>query len=396
MNILQINSGDQGGGACVVSWYIKKILEEFGHNTPMFVVDKRSADENVLVIPHNKFQIYLSYILSNDIDFYGTDYILKTKEFKTADVVHCHNLHDYFFNIKTLEKISKLKPVIWTLHDMWAITSHCAHAYDGSVKNGFFVCPSLKTPPRLTWNNERYLCWKKSVVYKKSKFHIVVPSLWMKNKIQQSILKDKPISVIHNGVDTFIFKLLNKENCRKELHLPTEKKIILYVANGGKNNIWKGWNYVKEIAKRYENNKEIIFLCVGGREDKKHTDQNILYIPFVSEPNNMAQYYSAADILLFPSLAESFGLVLVESLACGTPVVSFEVGIVSEIVTHKKNGYVAKYRDIDDLVNGLDYFLSLSEEEIIQNRKNMIELVKNNFDKNMMVEKYFKLYQALV
>lgn len=396
MNILQINSGDQGGGACVVSWNIKKISEKFGHNLPMFVVDKRSTDSDVFVIPHHKFQIYLSYILSNDIDLYGTDYILETEEFKKADIVHCHNLHDYYFNIKTLEKIAKIKPVVWTLHDMWAITSHCAHAYDGEVKNGFFECPSLKTPPRLTWNNEKYLCWRKGSVYKKSKLNIVAPSLWMKNKIQQSILQDKPISIINNGVDISIYKPLDKKESREELNIPLEKKIILYVANGGVDNIWKGWEYVKNLALKYKNNQEVIFLCVGGHKNEKFSNENIIYIPFVSDQNIMAKYYSSADLLLFSSPAESFGLVLVEALACGTPVVCFEVGVVSEIIEHKKNGYIAKYGDVDDLKNGIEYIFSLKKEEIVKNKEDMIKLVANKFSAQIMVEKYLQLYQSLL
>jgi len=118
---------------------------------PMFVSEKKSHKTDVFEIPrqiHRYFQI----LLSNDIDYSKTDWILDTKEFKEADVVHLHNLHSWFFNLKTLEKISKLKPVIWTLHDMWAITPHCAHSYECELKDGFYQCPSLSSYPRIAWH----------------------------------------------------------------------------------------------------------------------------------------------------------------------------------------------------------------------------------------------------
>src|SRR3989344_38401 len=119
MKILQIGTIDKAGGAAQVSWDLKTELEKRGHFVSMFVQDKVSQDKNVFKIPPTfPKQGIVSRILANDIDFYNTDYILKTQEFKEADIIHCHNLHGYFFKLDTLWKLSEKKPVVWTLHDM--------------------------------------------------------------------------------------------------------------------------------------------------------------------------------------------------------------------------------------------------------------------------------------
>src|SRR3989338_4442165 len=170
MRILQINTIDKRGGAAKVSYSLKKELEKRGHETSMFVGRKYSDEKNIKLLNDvssfsNKVRRKLSYWLANDIDVFFSDHILKTEEFKKADIVHCHNLHSNYFNLRTLEKISRIKPAIWTFHDMWPITAHCAHSFDGNLKkNGFFACPSLDIPPAIAWHNEKYLEKRKNKI----------------------------------------------------------------------------------------------------------------------------------------------------------------------------------------------------------------------------------------
>src|SRR3990167_2912128 len=229
MLILQINTVDARGGAAQVAFNLKRELEKKGHQSSMFVGRKYSDNPDVFVLNDilsfsGKVRRKLAYWLANDIDVFNSDHILKTEQFKKADIIHCHNLHGNYFNLGTLAKISRIKPVIWTFHDMWPITAHCAHAFDGALKpGGFFACPSLDIYPPIAWHNERYLESKKTKIYRKSNFHIVTPSKWLAGKVSQSVLKDKPISIIHNGVDIKIFKpvlRLNLNTLRSDLGLP--------------------------------------------------------------------------------------------------------------------------------------------------------------------------------
>lgn len=394
MNILQIGTIDKIGGAALISWRLKKALEKVGHKTSMFVSSKSSDDSNVFIIRRNVSKLFC-YLLANDIDFFRTDWIINTKEFKEADVVHLHNLHGWFFNLKTLEKISNLKPTIWTLHDMWAITSHCGYSLGGELKDGFYQCPSLNSYPRIAWHNEKYLTRRKRNIYKNSNIEIVVPSLWLKKEVERSVLGDKKIHLIYNGIDINIFKKSNKIESRKELNIPLDKKIILFISNGGKNNPYKGWEYVEKIIQKYKEKSNLIFICIGGDLNSK-SESNITYVPKIDDSVILAKYYSSADIFLYPSLADSFGLVVAESMSCGTPVLTFNTGGIPEIVKHLENGYIAKYKDTDDLIKGLEYLLNLTEVESNVMSEKSIKRIKDNFTEEIMVKKYIDLYNSII
>lgn len=396
MNILQIGTIDNVGGAASISWSLKKKLEEKGYIMPMFVSDKKSDNKDVFIIPqtlHKYFQI----LLSNDIDYSKTDWILGTKEFKEADVVHLHNIHGWFFNLKTLEKISKLKPVVWTLHDMWAITPHCAHSYNCKLKDGFYHCPSLNSYPRITWHNEKYLSWRKKSIYKNSNFNIVVPSLWLKDKVEESVLNDKEIDLIYNGIDENIFKILDKKEAQKELGIPLDRKVILFLSDGGRKNEFKGWNFIESVINKYKEDRNILFICVGGEEngiDPKYS--NLLYVSRVSDKTILSKYFSASDAFLYPSLADNCPLVILEAMACGIPIVTFNTGGIPELVKHLENGYIAKYKDSDDLIKGISYILNLDSEEI--NRIKIASRLKlvSNFTVEKMVNQYEELYIRII
>lgn len=395
LKILLINTIDNKGGAAEVSWSIKTELEKKGHIVSMFVDKKYSKDKLVNKISNNALLGKLSFFLATDIDFWMSDKILETEEFKKADIVHCHNLHGNYFKLSTLEKISKIKPVVWTFHDMWPITPHCAHAFDGKVKDGFFQCPSLDIYQSILWHNEKYLSWKKKYIYDNSNFHIVVPSLWLNEKVSQSVLSKKPIHLIPNGIDTSIFTKRNKLVCRIKHNLPKNKKIILFVATGGKTNAWKGWKYTESVISHFKNKDDYVFVCIGGSDSEKENSDNIIYIPYVENKKVLSEYFSSADVFLFTSIAENFPLVILEAAGSGTPVVSFDVGGVKEVITHKKNGYIAEYKNTDDLIRGVEYIFSLSTKDIKKISDLSFKKVKNKFSLKNMIDKYLELYKSI-
>src|SRR3989339_266899 len=350
MNILQIGTTDKRGGASAVAWSLKEYVDKNGGKSTMFVADKLSKSDDVFVIKRNKIRRYLSFLFSTE-DLYKTDWILKTKEFKEADVVHCHNLHGRFFNLATLQKMSLIKPVVWTLHDEWAITPHCAYTFEGSsITEGFVDCPNKEMSPRLLWHNEKVIKSKKKKIYDNSKLNIVVPSLWLKKRLEQSILSKHNIKLIYNGIDTNKFKKINKQEARKKLKLPKDKKIVLFLADGGINNPWKGWNYTMKVVKEFEEKENVIFLCVGNNENmEKENTKKIMYVGIVDN-NILNEYYSACDVILITSLADNFPLIVLEAMSCGLPVVSFDTGGIKEAVIHQENGYIAGYKNIKEII----------------------------------------------
>ena len=397
MNILQISTADIRGGAAKIAYLLKNGLEKIGHTTSMFVGRKYSNDQNVHLLNDvrsftGKVRRKLAYYLANDIDIFSSDHILKTEEFKKTDIIHCHNLHSNYFNLGTLQKISRLKPIVWTFHDMWPITAHCAHAFDGKLKDsGFFASPSLDIYPPIAWHNEKYLEKRKKEIYERSNFHIITPSQWLANKVSQSILKDKPLTIIYNGIDTETFKPMAREKARLDLGLPLNKKIILIVAKRGQSNPWKGGSYAQEIIKIYKNRPDIYFIDLGG--DKNDSVLNIKTVNYVNDGKTLAKYYSAADMLLYPSIADNCPLVVLEAQACGLPVVAFNTGGIPELVEHKKTGYIAEYKNSKDLERGTDFMSSLSENDMAEFKNKSISNTLQKFNLKIMSEQYMQIYK---
>ncbi|PCH91978.1 hypothetical protein COB80_00950 [Candidatus Kaiserbacteria bacterium] len=394
MNILIIGTTDKLGGAAKVSWELKTSLEKNGHTVSMFVADKISDDPNVHTIPRKLWQKYLGYFLATDY-LVSSDWILKTKEFEEADIVHCHNLHGRFFNLRTLQKMSLLKPTVWTLHDEWAITPHCAYTLEGTdLKNGLYMCPSKQTEPRILWNNTKHLADQKNTLYANSKLHIVSPSTWLLEKVRNTRLGDQDVQLIPNGIDARMFKKTDQAAARDALRLPHDKKIVLSLATAGKANTWKGWTYAEEIVER-NNNKNVLFLNVGNFTHES-SQKNILYRQHISDPAEIALYYSAADTLLFTSIAENFPLVILEAMSCGLPIVSFDVGGVKEVVTHLENGYIARYKNVDELQQGLEWALSLTHNEKEALAMRSVNKIKGGYTLTHMSSKYLDLYNKLL
>lgn len=398
MNILQINTLDSRGGAAKVAYSIKQELEKRGHETSMFVARKYSQDKNIKIINDSsrftsKVRKKLSYWLANDLDLFSSDQILKTEEFRKADIIHCHNIHSYYFNLSTLKKISELKPIVWTFHDMWPITAHCAHSFNGKIKDsGFFACPSLDIYPPIAWHNEKYLENRKNSIYEKSNFHIVTPSKWLADKVGQSILSSKPISVIHNGIDTNLYKPLPQKEARINLNLPLDKKIVLSIIKSEKDQ-WKGWPFANTLIEQFKDRKDILFINLG--RSIKNRD-NFINFPPTNSTEELVKYYSSADILLYPSIADNCPLAILEAMACGLPVVSFATGGIPELVKHQKTGYIANYKNANDLADGVKYLLDSNPALINKMRYDAIQMTKNSFTLEHMVDNYFAIYNKLI
>ncbi len=415
MNLLEINTTDKNGGAANIAYSIKVELEKIGHNVSMFVKQKHSHDANVFIIRQNSrffnrlsrlsrkmFQkdvpSYLKNkvrpLLKTDINFFSSGYLLKTEAFMNADIIHCHNLHGNYFNLNLLQKMSEKKPVIWTLHDMWSITSHYTWYSDKNTRTELSFFDSLQKTHYLKLGSSNYLFNKKAKIYRNSKLNIVVPSLWLKKLVDKSILKSHPVTLIYNGIDTKIFKKYDKMQVRKNLGLPVDKKIITFLSNGGKNNAQKGWGFVQNIIDSYKDNADILFLCVGGKDEKYSA--NIKYIPYIDNKKILAQYYSASDIFLFTSLFENFPLTILEAMACGTPIVSFDVGGIKEVLTHKENGYLAKYKSNTDLLNGIKYILLLNEDASATLSEKSIQKINKKFTLDIMINNYLNFYKETI
>jgi glycosyltransferase involved in cell wall biosynthesis len=409
LKLLIIGTTDNKGGAASVGWNIGETLRYRGYSVKYIVGFKFSDSPHVHelktpwltrflehYLPYNFTGLYRhfsSFLLANDIDRGASEEILNHPWYKEADIVHCQNLHGSYFKLDTLVRMSKEKKVFWTLHDMWAISGNCVYTDDPTVwKSGARAKVSIMEYPPMLWNNAKYLWSKKKQIYQNSpSLSVIVPSRWLGDKVKESILKDKNLSVIYNGINSEVFKPGDKAKLRLKYNIQRDKRIVTFVAQGGGYDPRKGWNYIEKLAKAYENDPNILFMCIGGA--KKGQIGNILYVPNISDKKILAEYYGLSDVFLFTSLAENCPLVVLESMSCGLPVISFDVGGVPELVEHKVNGYIAKYKDGIDLSSGLNWILSLPITELNKiSNSNRAEVVsKYSIDK--MVDVYENLFK---
>ncbi|OGN00908.1 MAG: hypothetical protein A3B91_01250 [Candidatus Yanofskybacteria bacterium RIFCSPHIGHO2_02_FULL_41_29] len=399
MRVLQINTVDTRGGAAKVAYRLKNGLLKLGHKADMIVARKYSQDKDVhLLRPYNRLRERavrkLTYWLADDLDFSPSRHIRKIESYRNADVVNLHNIHSNYFNLGTLPAITKDKPTVWTLHDMWALTAHCAYTMDGPVSNGFFQCSDLDSYPPIGWHNEKYLEWKKRRVYSRSNFHIVVPSRWLLGKVKQTVLAEKPASVIYNGIDVNIFNPKSQQKIREELGLPKDKFIILFASKGGLDQQRKGYDFVQSVSQSLKDNPNVLSLIIGGDQTVKTS--NLIKTGYIGDESLLARYFSAADIFLFPSTADNCPLVVLEALACGLPVVSFATGGIPELVEHQKTGYIARYKDSEDLTAGVRWMLTLSPAERDAMRESAVSKILSGFTLDHMTRQYLELYKSML
>ena len=310
-----ISTIDCRGGAASIAWELRKQLKADGHKVDMFVRYKYSDESDVHVIKRYFWQDWLVKLFANDLIFGGS--IRHTKEYKEADIIHCHNLHSNFFNLKELIPMSKEKKVVWTLHDMWAFTGF---AYN-SVTH---LNPNPKRFMLYLWDRTHTLLMKKKKIYEKCNLHIVTVSDWLRLQAERSILKKFNIQTIYNGVDTNIFKPLNKVECRKEFGIPLDKTVVGFGIKGWKDSEWL---VNKDIRDRY-------FVAIG--HDLIKTDNpNYKSLPKTNSREQLAKYLNCLDTFYHPTDEEAFGLISVEAMACGVHVVSNQVDAMPEILEYQ-------------------------------------------------------------
>lgn len=388
MKILIINKNEISGGSAQVCQELINNLSQTGHSYSLFVDKKETNLDNVIKIYNHPIKKVLSYFTSNDLDYYYGDNLLKTEEFKNCDLVNLHNISGHFFKLATIKKIAKQKPIIWTFHDMHPINHYFAHSLTNKLSAGLFTGSSPKILSNIIWWNKLYLKWRKISIYKNTYFKIIAPSHWLAEKIKLTAIKKKSIQVIHNGIDENVFNNEGKNLAKEKLNLNKDQKLIITICDGGSKNLLKGWGFIEKAANNFP---DIKFYNIGNENSQEKN--NITFLKKITDKNILRTYYQAADLLLFPSLAENFPLSILESMSCGTPVVAFDAGGIKEQIDNKINGYIARYKDAEDLLKGIEFIYSSDYKKMSEAcRKKITE----NFTSKIMSEKYIKLFEKTI
>jgi glycosyltransferase involved in cell wall biosynthesis len=411
MNPLLISSSDISGGAARAAYRLHRGLQNIGVDSQMLVQNKQSDDYTVTA-PVSKLSkgigklkptldsLPLQLYPQRDRSTYSVQWLPDQLAAQVAqidpDVINLHWINGGYLKIETIAKFNK--PIVWTLHDMWAFTGGCHYNGDCmSYTNSCGACPQLHS------NKEKDLSrwiWKRKVrAWQNLNLTIVTPSHWLaKCAASSSLLKDTRIEVIPNGLDTTQYKPLEKSVARSILGLPEDKQLILFGAMSATSDPRKGFNFLQSALQNLSQSgwRERVELVVFGSSQPKNSPElgfKSHYLGKLNDDISLALVYSAADVMIVPSIQEAFGQTASESLACGTPVVTFDITGLKDIVDHQQNGYLAKPFDINDLARGIAWVLE-DEERLQKLGSNGREKVEQNFTLEIQARKYLSLYDS--
>ncbi|MBO3457604.1 glycosyltransferase family 4 protein [Aetokthonos hydrillicola] len=332
----------------------------------------------------------------NDIGKIST-FSLKNKDyFNKADIINFHNIHSDYFSYLALPGITKNKPAIWTLHDMWGFTGHCAYSYNClKWQNGCGKCPYPDSQPSIQRDATR-IEWKlKNWVYTRSNITIVTPSIWLTRAAQESMLNRFPIYHIPYGIDTKLYQPLDPLHCRSILGIPTGKKVLMFGAQILTDSRKGGNLLLQALAKLPASVKaETVLLTLGdgGEAISNAVGIACINLGYVSGDRLKSVAYSAADFFVFPTRADNLPLVLQESMACGTPMVSFKVGGVPDLVRPGVTGYLATPENVDDLCNGIiELWENDTLRQLMGQNCRQIALAESSLE--IQAQRYTELYR---
>lgn len=393
MKPLLINTSDIHGGAARAAYRLHQGLQHIGVESKMLVQKKLSDDLSVIgprasikgpnasrwnTLSVTRYLIdRLPLMHYNRQNFHLMDWspqwvpnnISRRIDRIDPDIVHLHWICQGFIPVQEIKKIKQ--PLIWTFHDMWAFTGGCHYDFTCvRYQETCGKCPQLGSDKKNDLSN---WVWKRKKEYWSERdFTVVTPSKWLADCARSSsLLADKKIEVIPNGLDLDKFKLVDKVEARKTLNLPIEKNLILFGAINSLEDKRKGFQLLKTAINLLSSGSDFEAVIFGNLSEGEQLDIPVNYLGKLPE-NMLSSVYSAADVMVVPSLQEAFGQTASEAMACGTPVVCFGSTGLLDIVQHQKTGYLAKPYDSEDLAQGIKWVV-----EQDRRKKNLSKASRN-------------------
>ena len=413
MRVLIINTSEKVGGAAVASHRLMAALNNHGVKAKILVRDKQTDNISVVKLPYplrskwnflwERLCIFIRLHFSKkglfDIDIANTGCDITTlKEFKEADIIHLEWINQGMLSLKNIQKILKSgKPVVWTMHDLWPATAICHYARGCiSFKTHCHQCKLLPNYGLKEDFSERI--WKKKErVYQTAKLHFVCCSEWLGGQAKQSgLLKNHEITCIPNPIDTHIFRKLPKDEVKKQLGLPLNKQVLLFVSQKITNER-KGVHFLINaiktlVAQQPQLKERLVVALLGGSADAVANELPLDVYPlgYVSQENMLVNIYNCADVFVIPSLEDNLPNTIMEAMACGVPCVGFRVGGIPEMINHQLNGYVANFKDVNDLAKGIKWVIEHPHKEELSAQA--LAKVAQNYSQQAVASRYIEVY----
>ena len=408
MKVLIVNTSERTGGAAVAANRLMMALNNNGVKAKMLVRDKETDTLTVVGLPKSpmlrwhflwerlvifcRLHFQRKHLFELDIANSGSD-ITRLREFQEADLIHLHWINQGLLSLGDIRKILRSgKPVVWTMHDIWPATAIC-HVTLG-CRSFTNHCRHCKYLPGGGSNNDLAASiWKKKQqMVADENIYYVACSRWLESEAKASaLLRGQKITSIPNPIDTHIYKIGNKQEARQRLGLPLDKKLILFVSQRVTNRN-KGMDYLIEACRLTKCQTHCEVVILGG-----HAEEVVEQLPlkahplgYVNDEQRIVDVYRAVDVFVLPSLSENLPNTIMEAMACGVPCIGFKVGGIPEEIDHQKNGYVAEYRNAEDLARGINWVLTEADYEALS--RNAVHKVAQNYSQQSVAMKYLDVY----
>ncbi len=413
MNLLMLNTYDNLGGAAIATYRLHRGLRLIGINSHMLVQSKKVDDPNVIGQTTKRGKIisiirpYLDGVLTHlyrnrqKIPFSSAwlpDGLLSKVAKLNPDIVHLFWVSGGFLRIETLKKIKQ--PIVWTLHDMWPFTGGCHYDDEcGRFQQSCGNCPVLQSEKEKDLSRRVWMRKQKS--WEGVPIVVVATSHWLADMARSSSLfRNQRIEVIPNGIDTETYKPINKEVARATCNLPQDKHLILFSAFSAISDKRKGNQFLVqalEIMSQAGWGSRIELVIIGASRPENPSDMGmkVHYMGHLHDEISQVLLYSAADVVVAPSMQENLSNTVMESLACATPVVAFNIGGMPDMIDHQINGYLATPFEPSDLANGVKWVLeNKSRYDRLSQRAR--QTVEERYALKKVANRYLALYQSIL
>ena len=409
MRVLIVNTAERTGGAAIAANRLMHALNHNGVEARMLVRDRKTDSTEVVNIPPSwrlkanflweRGVIWLNNGLSKqnlfqvDIANAGTD-ITTMPDFKWADVIHLHWVNQGFLSLNDLERImASGKPIVITMHDQWYFTGICHYSGECSkYQKQCEKCPMLKN---IGMDLAQHVFDRKRAMYEGKNVTFVGCSRWIADLARKSPLtQGHLVTNIPNAIDTDVFTPMDKTAARERHGLPLDKRLVLFGAQRITDER-KGFRYLAEACERLATTtRDLGIVVLGGdaQSVKSALPLPVYTVDYLSNEAEIAQLYNAVDLFVTPSLQDNLPNTIVEAMSCGTPCVGFNVGGIPEMINHKQDGYVARYRDSDDLASGITWCLDDTRHTALSKAARAAALA--TYSESVAAHRYLKVYQG--
>jgi glycosyltransferase involved in cell wall biosynthesis len=415
VNIVILSTNDIQGGAARATYRLHQGLQSIGVSSQMLVQTKYSDEQTVIGSPATSGigKVFAGSRLSlsplplrlypkRDRSLYSLQWLPDNIASKVTqinpDIVNLHWINAGYLQIETLAKLNK--PLVWTLHDMWAFTGGCHYSGDCdryTVSCG--ACPQLGSSK--DWDLSRWVWQRKAKAWQNLNLTIVALSSWIgKCASSSSLFQDLRVEIIPNGIDTKKYRPIERQVARELLRLPQDKQLVLFGALGATSDKRKGFHLLQPALQElsqsgWQDKLELVIFGASRPESAPELGFKAHYLGHLNDDLSLALVYSAADVMIVPSIQESFGQTASESLACGTPVVAFNATGLKDIVDHQQNGYLAQPYEIEDLARGIVWVLE-NEERHQKLSYRAREKVEQEFALEIPARRYESLFTEIL